>query len=183
MKITQKHKIGIVGLIGSHPIDTLKVRKQEGILRTDHFLIKTLRQEGIYGFYKGMTIPVMMSGIQNAVFFGVYANVLNNLSNTDKQRIIVNKNNVIKIFVAGCAGGIVQIFLTTPVEGIKIQLQTKKRHGVTDNTHRGTLRNYILETYRTQGIRKGFYRGFLCTALRYILWKYYIQTSLIYFNP
>lgn len=156
-----------MGLIGSHPLDTLKVRKQEGISRTDHFLVTTFREEGIYGFYKGMAVPAMMSGIQNAVFFGVYANILNSLLKLDEKRIVENRNNTIHIFVAGCCGGFIQVLLTTPVESIKIQLQTRKFKGATDTGRRGSMQNYVLETYRTQGIRKGFYRGFVFTGIRY----------------
>jgi hypothetical protein len=82
-----------------------------------------------YGFYKGMGFPLLTAGVLNSVFFGVYGNCLRALENFHKRHD-PNNNDVNKywytnIFFSGVCAGIVQVAVASPIELVKIQIQSQ----------------------------------------------------------
>lgn len=116
-----------------------------------------------------MAFPILTAGLQNAIYFGVYANVLR--YTLHRKNLLENVDNIwgMPIFMAGCYASMVQVLITNPVEIIKIKLQTRtgvrKLGGFVETPH-STMWDCIRGTYLTQGI-KGFYHGFIPTVLRY----------------
>lgn len=90
---------GVVGLILSHPIDTIKTYKQSNIP------IKY----NINSLYKGITAPLISIGLEKAIVFGTYHSC---------------RNNNIPVFLSGAISGFLATFIVTPYERIKILKQT-----------------------------------------------------------
>lgn len=83
----------------------------------------------LHGFYKGMGFPLLTAGVMNSVFFGVYGNCLRALDNFHKRQDPEN-NDVSKywytnVFFAGVCAGTVQVAVASPIELVKIQLQSQ----------------------------------------------------------
>lgn len=96
--------LGVLGLLVGHPLDTIKVRQQT--LGTNIFvtITRTFKHEGIRGFYKGMLFPLLTIGPSNAIFFGMYGNMLNVLHHTDLRVHKISPSNVPeieKVLIAG----------------------------------------------------------------------------------
>jgi hypothetical protein len=83
----------------------------------------------LYGFYKGMGFPLLTAGALNSVFFGVYGNCLRALENCHKRHDPVNsdvsKYWYANVFIAGVGAGTLQVAMATPIELVKIQLQSQ----------------------------------------------------------
>ena len=100
-----------------HPLDTVKVIQQAGARST---MVQVMKQimvtEGIRGYFKGMLYPVLTAGAINSVFFWVYGKVMSGLG---------ERHHLFNVYMAGVAGGTVQLAIACPVELIKIRLQTQ----------------------------------------------------------
>lgn len=65
---------GMMQVMVGHPLDTIKVRVQSkglGYTSPMQCAQQTMRTEGFRGFYKGVTPPLIMTGIINGVIFAV----------------------------------------------------------------------------------------------------------------
>ncbi|XP_069671665.1 solute carrier family 25 member 45 isoform X2 [Periplaneta americana] len=163
--------MGICGLAVGHPADTIKVRKQTfHEMRSIQIAIQTFKYEGIHGFYKGLGFPLLTTGALNALFFGAYGNFIRVLEEFHKKYDPENKDDRkyrrSNIFLAGVCAGIVQVALATPVEIVKIQLQTQtgtwEKHNM--KTYLGPV-TVFKQIFRARGIR-GLYHGSLVTIFR-----------------
>ncbi|KAK7863420.1 hypothetical protein R5R35_006499 [Gryllus longicercus] len=163
---------GVCGLLVGHPADTVKVRQQVS-RRADIFkiLIKTVKHEGVSGLYRGMSFPLLLAGVQNSVFFGVYGNtlrILQNVQGADMNRkscgegVTPNKYWHINVYVAGFTAGFIHAFLACPVDLIKIKIQTKR---VLEKNSSYRVKECIKNISKHSGIL-GFYQGFLATLVR-----------------
>ncbi|XP_068896289.1 solute carrier family 25 member 45-like [Tenebrio molitor] len=163
---------GICGVIVGHPLDTMKVRQQT--LGTTMFVAvrRTFKYERIRGFFKGMLFPLLAVGPSNAVFFGVYGNVINVMQQTSKRNhdiSITDQVAIRRVYVAGVAGGVFQVLITCPFEYIKTILQTRtggrgswKKHYEVPYT--GSI-DALLGIVRDRGFR-GLFRGVTPMMLR-----------------
>jgi len=105
----------------------------------------------LHGFYKGMGFPLLTAGAQNSFFFGVYGNSLRALENYHKQHnpenSDVSKYWYTNVFLAGSFAGIAQIAIATPIELVKIKLQSQTGTiGFSDTTEFTHLNDYLLLT-------------------------------------
>jgi len=73
--------------------------------------------------YRGMAFPLVSDGVRNSLFFGVYGHVL------DMSGRPQNVASYSEIAVAAAVGGGVQGIAATPVELVKIQLQSPSSTG------------------------------------------------------
>ncbi|KAL0994089.1 hypothetical protein UPYG_G00117630 [Umbra pygmaea] len=124
-------------------------------------------REGIPGFFKGMALPVLITGVSNAAAFGSYSNALDYL--TQSQRSDRNQGNpacASAIFVAGCFSGLVQVVITAPADLVKVRLQgqTTSRLGICGARYRGPL-HCMTVILKEEGPR-GLYRAGLALSLR-----------------
>lgn len=72
---------GCCGIIVTHPLDTIKVIEQNYGQTKRSAVINIYQSEGLKGFYKGFTSPLLIIGPSNAVFFGVYGTIVKLLGN------------------------------------------------------------------------------------------------------
>lgn len=113
-------------VLAGHPFDTIKVRLQtEG--KSGRFtgplncLSQTVRKEGVRALYKGVTPPLLATGVINSVLFGLQGLTIHNV-----QRVRGHLGQTATIGeIAGSAvitGALISV-LVTPMEGIKARLQ------------------------------------------------------------
>lgn len=98
---------GTVGIAISHPFDTIKTCIQDQ--KPIQFNIRSL--------YKGFVPPLLGVGLEKAVVFGIYTNSFTYL----KNRSIDDKYS---IPLSGALSGLMASLVVTPVDRIKILLQT-----------------------------------------------------------
>lgn len=148
------------------PAEVIKVRLQiqnstKGSVRfsgTWDCLLKTLRSEGISGFYRGLPALWMRDIPFNFVYFGMFetcCSLMCQLSNKKTKREI----NGLQIFVSGGLAGMSAWAVCFPFDVIKSHMQTA--YG---NEGR-SLANVVKSLYSKNGI-SAFYRGWSAAVLR-----------------
>lgn len=105
---------GFVGIIISHPFDTIKTNIQNG---KDYKLLFKNNKIQFKDLYRGILPPLLGVGFEKCIVFGIYKNIFNYLKNKDINDFY---NNLISGGLAGFSAS----FIVTPFEKIKIQLQT-----------------------------------------------------------
>ncbi|RXN01692.1 Mitochondrial glutamate carrier 2 [Acipenser ruthenus] len=189
---------GIAGLVGVtcvFPIDLAKTRLQNqqgqrlytGMLDC---LVKTVRQEGYFGMYRGAAVNLTLVTPEKAIKLAANDFFRKLLSNDGK------KLTLFKEMLAGCGAGTCQVIITTPMEMLKIQLQDAGRLAAqktvstaggspppqarafstsTSAVHRRPSATMLArELLKTKGI-SGLYRGIGATLVRDV------PFSMIYF--
>ena len=78
-----------------------------------------LKHEGVSGFFKGMTSPVIGSAATNAIMFAVYERTLKMIDDN------VQAPTLQSVFYAGAVGGFCQTVPLAPAELIKCRLQVQ----------------------------------------------------------
>jgi solute carrier family 25 (mitochondrial carnitine/acylcarnitine transporter), member 20/29 len=101
---------GTVGILLSHPFDTIKTCIQDN--KPVSLSIRSL--------YKGFAPPLFGVGFEKAIVFGVYTNTYKFLDKYDHNDILKNTG-------AGALAGLSASLIVTPVERIKILLQTNNK--------------------------------------------------------
>ena len=76
-----------------------------------------------------MGFPLLTSSALNSLFFGVYGNSLRALENChkrhDPENSDVSKYWYTNVFLAGAFAGVGQVAVASPIELVKIQLQSQ----------------------------------------------------------
>jgi len=167
---------GITKLVVGHPFDTIKVRMQiEGGNGRFNGLIdcvlQTAKKEGIRGFYKGATPPLIGWGISDSVMWG---------SLRVCQGLIQTNNTPLNIYqhtLAGVGAGIASCVVVTPIEQVKARLQVQYSE---PNTKRYTGPiDCVKQLVRNNGIL-GLYRGFAGTLLFRLFMGIYFGSYQLY---
>ncbi|RMD44588.1 hypothetical protein DV735_g499, partial [Chaetothyriales sp. CBS 134920] len=169
---------GVAKCTVGHPFDTIKVRLQtspkarfSGPLDC---CLQTLRKEGIRGFYKGMTPPLIGWMASDSVMLGsltlyrklllnnVYANPVfrPDLSAQELDKV---KLPILGHGIAGIGAGFTVSFIAAPAENIKARLQTQYAAKKSDRFYKGPV-DCTARILKTHGLR-GLYRGFFATCL------------------
>lgn len=164
---------GFANLLVGHPFDTIKVRLQveglHGKFKTplDCFR-KTIRHEGACGLYKGVALPFFGKGMIHSCIFGVNEQMLEWLAPNHKE----NSGDVAlsSVLFSGLIAGWASTILVTPIDQIKVLLQTQyhstrshsvPRHGFSHYT--GAI-NCAANLVRTHGLF-GMYKQLPSTML------------------
>lgn len=90
---------GIFGTLLSHPIDTTRI------------LIQTQKPIHIKSLYKGITPPLIGVGLEKGIVFGTFYKL---------------ENSRLNDFQKGLISGLLSTFVVSPMEKMKIQLQTNQ---------------------------------------------------------
>ncbi|EGD79686.1 hypothetical protein PTSG_10670 [Salpingoeca rosetta] len=160
---------GIALTLVGHPFDTVKVRLQTQpktnpvYSSTLDCVHKTWAQEGISGFYKGVTSPLAGQMFFRATLFfsfGQSTRLLQWLREENGQRL-----PALHYFAAGAMTGAAAAMVESPIDLFKSQVQT--------DIHRKTaMRRSVLdvarECVRTNGVIRGPYQALHATLLRNI---------------
>ncbi|XP_064195445.1 solute carrier family 25 member 47-B-like isoform X3 [Anguilla rostrata] len=161
---------GALGVAVGYPLDTVKVRiqTQQKFTGVWHCFRSTCKTEGVYGFFKGMSVPLTTVSITSSVVFGTYRNCLQCLLqlHSGSPEAMPTK---LDIFLSGLAGGVTQVLVMSPMDTVKVRLQCQMEP-------RQLSANQTLPKYRgpihcmlTIGQEEGvlsLYRGAPALALR-----------------
>ncbi|XP_037359804.1 solute carrier family 25 member 47 [Talpa occidentalis] len=117
---------GGCGVAVGYPLDTVKVRIQTEPKFTGiwHCIQDTYRRERVWGFYRGLSLPVCTVSLVSSVSFGTYCHCLAYICRF-RYGSADAKPTKADITLSGFASGLVRVFLTSPTEVAKIRLQTQ----------------------------------------------------------
>lgn len=142
-------------------MDTVKVRIQAQNQNAEFkgpmdCIIKTFKNEGIRGFYKGATPPLFMGGFLNAVMFATNGQ-MKNIVHRDKSKPISKKQVVL---AAEMTVPIYCAFLS-PVDMVKNRLQIQMNS--TTKLYNGPV-DCVMKVLKSEGF-KGLFKGFVTTCM------------------
>lgn len=116
---------GFLQALSSHPLDTVKSRIQTGQFHSVASAVRhTIKEEGIRGFYRGVTPPLFLNGLYNALLFGLNQQMNNFVTPADHPK--GEPLPLWRVAVAGQLTAPFYTFLMTPMEVVKVKLQTQK---------------------------------------------------------
>lgn len=147
---------GIAQVLVGQPFDTTKVRLQSDVLKQYNgpvdVIKKLVKNEGILAFYKGTLTPLVGIGACVSVQFGVNEYMKRQVFGSYSQL------STLQYYICGLAGGLANSVLASPIEHVRIRLQTQT------SGHAGPL-SVIKQLYGQYGL-SGLMRGFVPTAMR-----------------
>lgn len=116
---------GIAQVIVGQPFDTTKVRLQTSAksTRVIDVIRNLIKDEGPKAFYKGTLTPLIGCGVCVSVQFGI---------NESMKRFFHRKHpnrpslSLPEFYICGLTGGVTNSFLASPIEHVRIRLQTQK---------------------------------------------------------
>lgn len=150
---------GAAGMLVEYPFDTVKVLLQTyGDTRYRGYLdcIQTLyTQEGIQGFFRGVTARLAASGLEHACIFVAYKSTLRCIGADDRP-------TVSQIATSGAIAGVASAVSLTPFELVKCRLQADAVGG--QRLYRGSW-DCATQVLRQRGWR-GLYQGAVATLYR-----------------
>lgn len=151
---------GIAQVLVGQPFDTVKVRLQsapEGIYNGAGDVIKKLMaKEGLGGFYKGTLTPLIGVGACVSVQFSVNEF----MKRYYDEKLQGKPLSLLQYFNCGAVAGFANGFLTSPIEHIRIRLQTQ-----TSNTFAGPI-DCFKQIHKVGGLSSGIYKGLAPTLVR-----------------
>lgn len=144
------------------PFDTIKVRLQSQSTIARLYsgpldcLIKTVKSEGIVGLYRGISAPLLGAMLENATLFLCYNRAVEFLRTPGQELPFSN------VLLAGAVSGAACSFVLTPIELIKIRVQT---YTMTGGIGRTNVLVALKEVLGHGGLLS-LYRGQMGTLLR-----------------
>ncbi len=117
---------GGVSIFCSQPIDTILTRKQAGgslSFSTSHNSVKSLiGNHGISSLWRGSSAMIGAIPLQNGMLMAGYG-IGKRFVEGERNPNASDGNMLLGVFIGGCTGGLVQSFLMSPVELIKVSQQ------------------------------------------------------------
>ena len=153
---------GFTGVLLSHPFDTLRVRIQslQKKPKIPDFIRQIIKTEGFWVLYRGLIPPLLGMGLEKATVFTAY--------NWAKS-----KTN--SYFLSGYFAGLTSSLVITPIEKVKIHLQTTKV-GIF-NAIALTIKNRSLY----QGFSPTFFRESVGFGIYFSFYHFYGATTPFHF--
>ncbi|CAB4251938.1 similar to Saccharomyces cerevisiae YBR104W YMC2 Mitochondrial protein, putative inner membrane transporter with a role in oleate metabolism and glutamate biosynthesis [Maudiozyma barnettii] len=120
---------GIAQVLVGQPFDTTKVRLQTSTRPTGVLdVIRNLvREEGPRAFYKGTLTPLIGCGLCVSVQFGVNESMKRLLHSRHPNRTTLS---LPEYYLCGLTGGFTNSFLASPIEHVRIRLQTQRNQKI-----------------------------------------------------
>ncbi|KIK62131.1 hypothetical protein GYMLUDRAFT_84526 [Collybiopsis luxurians FD-317 M1] len=151
---------GAAQVLVGHPLDTVKTRAQiapKGMFKGPmDIILQTVRKEGFFALYKGMTSPLLGIAGVNSLLFASYG---------VSKRIVspFPQLSLPQTSLAGAMAGAANAILASPVEMFKVRMQGQYG-GASDKR----LSAVAKEMWNEWGFRKGVMRGYWVTVAREI---------------
>ncbi|KAJ1893261.1 hypothetical protein LPJ66_005865 [Kickxella alabastrina] len=139
-----------------HPLDTIKVRMQVEGTRVFSgpvdCLTKTVRSEGVLGLYRGMAAPLVGIAAVNSLLFWTYS-----LGKRLQTGAAGGQATLAQVALAGAGAGAVNSVLASPVELIKVRLQTQRSGGGSGSGGPVQLARQLAAQFGARGLLWGFW--------------------------
>ncbi|TIA96287.1 hypothetical protein E3P96_03644 [Wallemia ichthyophaga] len=163
---------GMIAKVFEHPFDLIKpLDRPARFLGPVDCFKQTLAGEGFLGLYRGLSMPVIGSMVENATLFVVY----NQAQDFIRSFSAIPRDSSLTLTHLGVAGGIaggVTSFVLTPIEFIKcrMQVQMLSHMASAQSPHPPVTKapgavGMFLDTLRTRGV-KGLWLGQTGTFIR-----------------
>lgn len=156
---------GFTGCYAGQPLDIIKTRLQvanaqyNGSLRTCFSVI--LKNEGILGFWAGVTAPLAGMMAVNGIIFGVEKQAFSCMPSSDNRAELIMQH-----CGAGAVAGAAQTVIASPTELIKCRMQMQAINSDTSNKYKNVF-DGLRTILRREGVR-ALMLGFSTTLLREI---------------
>mmetsp|Transcript_16906 Transcript_16906/g.23417 ORF Transcript_16906/g.23417 Transcript_16906/m.23417 type:complete len:318 (+) Transcript_16906:98-1051(+) len=162
---------GVLQTLVGHPLDTIKTRLQtqptdkhgRGLKYSGltHCFRNTLREERIFGLYKGMISPLSGLTFLNAILFASYGFARNHfITESGDQQLTLTQ-----VMLCGTFAGTAQCVVVCPMELIKTRLQTQYVCPVRQTSEYHGNIDCIKKTIRLRGY-KGLFAGMYGCLIR-----------------
>jgi solute carrier family 25 carnitine/acylcarnitine transporter 20/29 len=132
-----------------------------------HCVKDTLRKEGMRGFYKGATPPLLGWALMDSVQLGTLTNLRLLLKKEGKELSTLDHA------LAGLGAGIVVSFVATPVEVLKARLQVQYNTATALYTGPIDCAKQLLKENGIRGLYKGLDGCLLFRSFFWLLWGSY----------
>lgn len=162
---------GVMKNAVGHPFDTIKVRLQtapKGQFKGPmDCVLKTVKNEGLTGFYKGFTPPLVGWVLMDSVMLGslhVYRRWAKDYIYPQESKLPLMGH-----VIAGLGSGLTVSFVAAPIEQFKARLQVQ--YDAKSRIYKGPI-DVVQKLYKTSGIR-GIYSGLFSTMIfrtNFIFW-------------
>lgn len=149
---------GLCIVLISHPVDTLKTRKQVETFRYPEMIKNMIRNEGVFSFYKGVLSPMVSLPLFKAGLYSCFNLSLRKIDETGTFR----GNRELQTFSAGLITGFFNSFICGPTEFFKVKMQMQK--GMKNKLY-NSYWDVLRKTWRVSGHRAMF-QGQWATVLR-----------------
>ncbi|KAK7507016.1 hypothetical protein BaRGS_00001867 [Batillaria attramentaria] len=162
---------GCAGMAVGHPLDTVKVQMQtqpaNNLYKGTWDCIQNIANLNLSkGFFRGLSWPLMSYAFMNSIFFGCYGHVLQWFGHHERE---CEEPLHPQVFAAGCLATAPTVFISCPIDVIKVTMQAQIKHetpgvledGVTELSqkfYRGPIEAAI-DIFKQSGMR-GLFRGF-----------------------
>lgn len=154
---------GAIGVGVAYPLDTLKTKQQaraddEGGSGAGGFdlVLQVIREEGIGGFYSGVSSTVLGQAIIKGIVFLCYESAKDVLASTSMG------DGTLALILAACISGAAGSIAVTPVERIKCVMQAGQSGAYESPLH------CVRALLRADGLHGLMFRGLGATLLREI---------------
>jgi hypothetical protein len=149
--MTQATLVTVIG----HPLDLVKARLHANQYPNMFICLKeTVTNDGIKGLYRGISMPFISHIIKRPIQHPFAEYMKQHLSSHEDI-----KSSKLHNYVIGGLSGTVSPIIGTPLQVIKISVQTTKDRKISNSY------DYIKYNYQKNGLA-GFYRGFISNVLR-----------------
>jgi solute carrier family 25 (mitochondrial carnitine/acylcarnitine transporter), member 20/29 len=133
---------GFVGTLLGYPLDSLKSRMQTSPLSLRQSFLHIYQSDGILGFYRGVSSPLLALTILNTINFSSYSYFHRTL-----QGVLDDQDyRYLSITAAAMAVGPIASSISTPFELIKLQLQLN-RSSMKGSPHSASKATAVREIY------------------------------------
>ncbi|KAJ1985105.1 Mitochondrial carrier protein ymc2 [Dimargaris cristalligena] len=192
---------GILQVFSGQPFDTVKVRLQtmprpapgqpplyQGTLDC---VRQTYRAEGLAGFYKGTTTPLVGVGLCVSIQFLVLEHMKRTFAQHNAASTTPAPLSLTQLYVAGATAGVANSVVSGPVEHIRTRLQVQTGSAASTGTG-GSARPFyngpidcVRQIYRSHGL-PGLFKGQAATIVRefqgygayFLAYEYMIQRTM-----
>lgn len=159
---------GVVSTVLFYPLDLIKIRfaLDSGRLPVPHYngvknaIQKIYQNEGVLGFYKGLTPSVYGSGISWGLYFMSYHFIKDSIQGENTK---IPLNPMIHMIIAA-QSGVLSLIITNPLWVIKTRLSVQLGHNTKNPVSNDKYYNGMIDAfqkiYKLEGIR-GLYSGFV----------------------
>jgi|TARA_R110002003_G_scaffold184_10_gene14453 solute carrier family 25 carnitine/acylcarnitine transporter 20/29 len=156
---------GVAQVLLGQPFDIVKVRLQTTSQYTGALDAATsiYKNEGATAFYKGTLTPLIGIGACVSVQFGGFHYARRQFEARNTETHGSPQLSYSQYYAAGAFAGIANTVLSSPIEHIRIRLQTQP-HGA-NRLYAGPI-DCVRKLSAHQGVLKGVYRGTAVTFLR-----------------
>ncbi|KAF1746705.1 hypothetical protein GCK72_023162 [Caenorhabditis remanei] len=152
-----------------YPLDVVKTRLQLGQQDKGMMdcVVKTLKNEGIGGFYKGILPPILAETPKRATKFFTF----------EQYKVAFTHSDIpvpVTMSLAGLFSGLTEAIVICPSEVVKVRLQADRKSSVKEQKSTAAMAR---EIYKTEGFgTSGLYRGLGATFGRHGAW------NMVYFG-